>query len=128
MVSSDRLFLNSPGRSFGSVLHSAIVTALTKERLPGPLQLSCPERRVCFTEKQSHGQSVLPQGKTEISSFAGSHQRSDSPLRKEEHSLALVKIHLQWSYPLALELALHSSIVTDLPVEKTVPKVASVSK
>jgi hypothetical protein len=45
------------------------------------------------------------------------------------HSLALVEIRrFQWTYPLALELVLHSSIVTDFAMEKTVSKVASVSK
>src|SRR5271166_6384832 len=36
------------------------------ERLPDPLQLSCPESRICFKEKQSHGRSVLPRERTKI--------------------------------------------------------------
>jgi hypothetical protein len=69
---------------------------------------------------------VLPQGKTEISSLLD-HSGSGS-YRREEHSLALVEIRLRWTYPLALELVLHSSSVTDFAMEKTVSKVASVSK
>jgi hypothetical protein len=63
---------------------------------------------------------VLPQGKTEISSLLD-HSGSGSH-RREEHSLALVEIHLQWSHSLALELVLHSSIVTDLPWKKDCPE------
>ena len=48
------------------------------------------------------------------------------PHRREEHSLALVELNGVTRLP--SKMVLHSSIVTDFALEKTVPKVASVSK
>jgi hypothetical protein len=57
------------------VLHSAIVTDFTMERLPdSPLDVlnsvhatkSVTNRRICFKEKQSHRRSVLPRERTGI--------------------------------------------------------------
>ena len=96
-------------------LHSSIVTDFARGK-------DCPESRICFKVETVTRTERSSPGKDRNFFICRSHQRSDSPLRREEHSLALVEIHLQWSYPLALELALHSSIVTDFARGKDCPE------
>src|ERR1700730_4115960 len=76
------------------VLHSAIVTdfAIGKD---------CPESRICFKGETVTRTERASEGKNEISSLPG-HTNGSGPHRREEHSLALVELHLQWSYPLCL--------------------------
>jgi hypothetical protein len=86
----------------GSVLHSAIVTDLTMERLPDPLQLSCLESRICFKAKTVTRTERASQGKNK-NSFITGHTNGVAPRSREEHSPALVEltyngvIRLPWS-------------------------------
>jgi hypothetical protein len=117
-LSSDRLFLNSTSRMpcICSSLRNCDRPYQGKTTCPPSAQLS--QKSHLFKEKQSQGRSMLPQRKNEISSLPPSHNGRGSH-RREEHSPAFVELHLQWSYPLALELVHHSSIVTDFAMEKT---------
>src|ERR1700692_2121782 len=61
----------------------------------------CPESRICFKVETVTRTERASEGKNEISSLPG-HTNGSGPHRREEHSLALVELHLQWSYPLCL--------------------------
>src|SRR5271165_2272133 len=62
----------------------------------------------CFKEKQPHGRSVLPRGINRSFSLTG-----------HTNGVALVgPALLELTYPLALELVLHSAIVTDFTMER----------
>src|ERR1700730_2667920 len=76
-----------------------------------------------FQRRNSHTDGACCRGKEQNFFTYRSHQRSGSPHRREEHSLALVELHLQWRYPLALELVLHSAIVTDFAIGKECPEI-----
>ncbi len=70
------------------------------ERLPDPLQPSCPESRICFKAKQVR--SVLPRERTKILHL---------PVTPTEWLPIAEKL-------LALELVLDSAIVTDFAMER----------
>ena len=85
-----RLLLNSP-RSYPLalelVLHSAIVTDFTMERLPD--SFSCPESRICL-KRNSHTDGACFPGKEQKFLTYRSHQRSGSPIgEKSIHRLLL---------------------------------------
>ena len=64
--------------------------------------------RICFKEQQSHGRSVLPRERTETLHL---------PVTSTEW-LPIGPPLLELTYPLALEMVLHSAIVTDFTMER----------
>ena len=75
-----------------------------------------PESRICFKVEQSHERSVLPKGKNRNSSVTG-HTNGVAPFIGEK-SIQPALVELYMEYPVALELVLHSAIVTDFAMAR----------
>ena len=115
-----RLLLNSSIWSypvaFELVLHSAIVTDFAMERVPDS-HLGRPESRICFKVEAVTRTERASQGKNRNSSVTG-HTNGVAPSIGEKSIHRLLLNSSIWSYPVALELVLHSAIVTDFAMER----------
>ena len=96
------------------VLHSAIVTDFAMERVPDS-HLAVPKVDICFKVETVTRTERASQGKNKNSSVTG-HTNGVAPSigEKSIHRLLLNSS----TYPLALELVLHSASVTDFALER----------